>query len=197
MRGESKLMNHVFRMTNPIVVPDGSIVNGFLNSTDNTSGVDFGLVESLSIAGGLLIPGVRSKLQILPLVTQVTFVRRGQLTVKMKDRRVTHHYTLHLVQNQAALTKPGTFLQLLNETDETCEVLYIVTPSYVFEFEENKVIYDDSVVFDESWEAIETPGWMPSKPYTTLSDREAAIARLRRKSQSRIKTIGALTTSSH
>ena len=178
-------MNHVFRMANPIVVPDGSIVNGFLNSMDNTSGVDFGLVESLSIAGGLLAPGVRSKLQILPLVTQVTFVRRGQLTVKMKGRRVTHHYTLHLAQNQAALTKPGTFLQLLNESDETCEVLYIVTPSYVFEFEEGKVIYDDSVVFDESWESIETRGWVPSKPYATSGDREAAIARLRRKSQSR------------
>jgi len=75
-------------------------------------------------------------------------------------------------------------LQLINETDETCEVLYIVTPSYVFELEGNKVVYDDSVVFDEGWEIIETPDWKPSKPYVTLRDREAAIARLRRKSQS-------------
>lgn len=177
-------MDHVFRMKNPIIVPDGSIVNGFLNSMDNTSGVEFGLVESLSIAGGLLAPGVRSKLQIMPLVTQVTFVRRGQLTVKMKEEQTAHHYTLHLSPNQAALTRPRTFLQLINETDETCEVLYIVTPSYMFELDENKVVYDDSVVFDENWDIIETPGWKPSKPYVTLRDRETAIARLRRKSQS-------------
>ena len=177
-------MDHIFRMTNPLIVPDGSVVNGFLNSMDNTSGVEFGLVESLSIAGGVLAPGVRSKLQIMPLVTQVTFVRRGQLTLKMKEDQTEHHYTLHLTPNQAALTKSRTFLQLINETDETCEVLYIVTPSYVFELEGNKVVYDDSVVFDESWEIIETPDWKPSKPYVTLRDREAAIARLRRKSQS-------------
>jgi hypothetical protein len=165
-------------MKNPITVPDGSIVNGFLNSMDNTSGIKFGLLETLSIAGGQLAPGIRSKIQNMPLVTQVTYILRGQLTVKMKEEQTPQHYTLYLKANQAVLTKPRTYLQLLNESDEVCTVLYIVTPSYVFEFEENRVAYDDSVVFDEDWETIESSSWQPN-PFSTLNDREAAIERLR------------------
>ncbi len=176
-------MNRIFHMTNPIIVPDGTIVNGFMNALDNTSNLEFDLLDSLSIAGGILAPHALSKIQILPLVTQNTFVLRGHLTVKMKDAHENTHYTLNLAFQQAALTKPGTFLQLINDTDETCELLYIITPSYVFELRDDKVQYDDSVVFDENWEMIESRGWQSPKPYNTPTEREAAIVRLKHKLQ--------------
>jgi hypothetical protein len=116
----------------------------------------------------------------MPLVTQVTFVLGGRLEVWMKDPDGTGPYSLQITAEQAVLTRPGTFLQFRNHTDDPCRVLYIVSPAYVFLMEEGKVIYDDSVVLEEGWEELEKINWKPAKLRSLDSirkDRHAAIER--------------------
>lgn len=174
-------MDNVFKLGPAILVPDGTLVYPFFNPFDSTSGLPADLPNVVSMAGGLIAPRYQSKIQILPFVTQLTLVRRGMLITRMKGPKDADYYDVQLTTNQAALTEPGTFLQLINTGDEPCEVTYIIAPGYVFLLEDPTLppIYDDSVILDEEWDELRSNGWQPRKPMPTQAARNAAIARIK------------------
>lgn len=171
-------MNRIFHMANPFRVPDGTLVSPFLNPKDVKSGLSFNLLDGFSLAAGTIEPRTRSKIHIMPFVTQVTFVRRGTLVVQMKATEDKTPYSLQLRADEAVLTRPGTFCQLINDSDEPCEVLYIVSPAYFFEVSGEDVTYDDSVALEEDWEELEASGWQPSRELPTEEQRREAEYRL-------------------
>jgi mannose-6-phosphate isomerase-like protein (cupin superfamily) len=133
-------MNHVFTPRGYFTVPDGTEVCSFLNATDVTeSDVPWGALGEMSIATGRIGPKVHSWVHIHPAVTQVTYVYSGGLTVRMRDASSPEPYDLELRPGQAVVSEPGTLFQLRNDSDAAAEVLYIVSPSYVFEMEGGEV----------------------------------------------------------
>jgi len=173
-------LRKIFCMGKGIQVPDGTKVFPLLNCLDSESGLPENFLEDFSLAVGEIERNHRSKIHVMPLVTQVTFVLGGHLEVWMKDSDGTGPYSLQITAEQAVLTRSGTFLQFRNHTHEPCRVLYIVSPAYVFLMQEGKLIYDDSVVFDEGWEELEKINWRPAKLRSLDSirkDRQAAIER--------------------
>jgi hypothetical protein len=118
----------------------------------------------------------------MPLVTQVTFVLQGSLEIRMKDATVDTPYSHHLSAHQAVLTRPGTFFQLINASDTPCQVLYIVSPAYIFLLApDGALIYDDAVVLDEDWQNLAASAWQPSVLQSSkinLDKRAAAAQQL-------------------
>jgi mannose-6-phosphate isomerase-like protein (cupin superfamily) len=174
-------VKRIFSIGKGAQVPDGTKVFPLLNCRDCTSGLPTNLLEDFSLAVGEIEPHGRSKIHVMPLVTQVTFVLRGELEAWMKDGDQTTPYSLRLEAEQAILTRPGTFLQLRNHTPVACRVLYMVSPSYVFLMEEGRVVYDDSVVLEEDWGELEKVQWEPEKlrrAGLTFEVRQAAVRRL-------------------
>jgi mannose-6-phosphate isomerase-like protein (cupin superfamily) len=173
-----KTMKQVFKVSEPYRVPDGTLVSPFLNCKDSRSGLPFDLLEGFSLAAGTIEPKTRSKIHLMPFVTQVTFVRQGDLRVRMKGPRDEDSYSLSVRTDEAVITAPGTFFQLINDETETCEVLYIVSPAYLLEMSNERVVYDDSVVFEENWDYLESSGWRPSVQPPTLQQRKEAEHRM-------------------
>ena len=174
-------MQHVFDMREPSRVPDGTLVSAFLNPKDSNSALPFDVVDGFSIAGGSIEAGERSRIHVLPFVTQVTFVRRGNLKAWMKSADDEAPYALAVGADQAVLTPPGTLLQLVNDSDQAaCELLYIVSPAYLFLFDETarRVVYDDATVLDEDWNALRRGGWRITAELPDIADRRAAYERL-------------------
>jgi hypothetical protein len=171
-------MNRVFRIDTPHVVPDGTLVAPFLNARDSTSGLPFDLLDGFSLAAGTIAPHSRSKIHVMPFVAQVTFVRRGTLTARMKAAADREPYLVVAQADEAVVTEAGAFIQLANESAAPCEVLYIVSPAYVFEQREGGVRYDDSLVLDEDWEDLAANRWRPSRPLPTDEDRREALLRI-------------------
>ena len=163
-------------------VPDGTLVAPFLNARDCMSGLPFNLLEGVSLALGGINPGVKSKIQIMPHVTQITYVLGGILEVRMKGQDDQVPYSKSVRAREAVITEAGAFLQLINKTDQPCEVLYIVSPAYLFEMTGTEVVYDDSLVLDESWDDLQAAGWFIEKDLPTLAERQAVCERLARKS---------------
>jgi hypothetical protein len=115
----------------------------------------------------------------MPFVTQVTFVRSGVLAVRIKGPQDSHPNLLRLKPAQAVLTEPGVFFQLINDGTHPCEVLYIVSPAYTFEMTaEGDVVYDDSLVLAEDWDALAASDWLLAQPMHPLAERDAATQRL-------------------
>ncbi len=154
---KGRVMKRVFRPGNFFTVPDGTEVSAFLNATDSTiADIPSGVLEGMSIAAGRIAPGTRSKIHVHPVVTQVTYVLSGDLTVKMKDPGEAQPYVLEVATGSAVISEPGAMVQLCNETEQSVEVLYIVTPSYVFETgEDGQMIHDDSIQVAEDWGALD------------------------------------------
>ena len=177
-------MKRVFGITNHFRVPDGTLVAPFLNSNDSESGLPFGLVGGFSIAAGILEPGTQSQIHVLPLVSQVTFVLRGSLKVVMQPAAGGPHYTQELKTHQAVLTEPNTPLQLINGSNQACEVLYIASPAFLFELSAGKVLYDDAVTLGSDWSELERPGWRQARRFPTPADRASSEQRLRTRSAS-------------
>lgn len=171
-------MKQVFRIVEPFRVPDGTLVSPFLNPMDSMSRLPKDILSGFSLAAGTIEPQTRSKIHLMPFVTQVTFVRRGSLEVRMKGPHDKKSYSRHVRTDEAVLTELGTFLQLINEGSEPCEVLYILSPAYVFEKSGEEIIYDDSVVLDESWHALESKGWHPKAQVPTEIQRRETKQRL-------------------
>ncbi len=140
------------------------------------SGLPGNLLDDFSLALGEIEPHHHSKIHIIPLVTQVTFVLGGHLEVWMKDPDGSGPYSLQITAEQAVLTRPGTFLQFRNHTHDSCRVLYIVSPAYVFLKEKGELIYDDSVVLEEDWEELGKMNWKPAKLCSLDSIRKARQA---------------------
>lgn len=176
-------MPQVFQATVGFEGPDGTHVFPFLNSNDVFSGLDAGLLDEFSLAIGEIKPRSESKIHVHPEVSQVTMVLNGRL--ELKRRQTGELEVLQLAEHQAALTRPGGFLQLINRSVFPCRLLYVVAPAYVFEVDDNgDVVYDDSISLDESWDELEAADWQP-KRLTSAGDteqaRRAAVERLRRR----------------
>jgi hypothetical protein len=180
-----EFVNRVFKIQEGIKVPDGTTVYPFLNSKDASSNLRWDLLEGFSMAGGDIDPHSQSKIHVMPLVTQVTMLLEGDLTIRMKDSSVPRTYDILLAPQQAVLTQPGTFFQLINPTPSRCRALYVVSPAYLFDIsEDGRVLYDDAIVLDEDWEELARMGWEPlalqAAPAMTES-RIAATASVARK----------------
>jgi mannose-6-phosphate isomerase-like protein (cupin superfamily) len=149
-------MNRLFRPAGYFTVPDGTDVSPFLNATDSEqTDVPWGALGDMSIAAGRIKPGTVSWIHMLPLASQVTYLVSGRLQIRMKDSGSSHPYQLDLRPGDAALNGPGTLFQLVNLGSDTADVLYIVSPSYVFEMQDGVVLYDDAVLVAESWDELE------------------------------------------
>jgi len=174
-------LKRIFSVGKGVQVPDGTRVFSFLNCRDSNSGLPGNLLEDFSLAAGEIKPHRHSKIHVMPLVTQATFVLQGEIEVWMKDADQLEPYSLRLKTEQAILTRPGTFLQFQNNSHAPCRVLYIVSPAYVFLMEEGRVVYDDSIVLEEGWEDLREVQWKPEKLRTaglTPKVRRAAARRL-------------------
>jgi hypothetical protein len=96
----------------------------------------------------------------------------------MKGPRDDDSYSLSIRTDEAVITEPGTFFQLVNDESESCEVLYIVSPTYLFEMSNEHVVYDDSVVFEENWDYLKSSGWRPAVQLPTIEQRQGAEHRM-------------------
>lgn len=176
-------MNRVFHITQGFTIPDGTMVYPFLNSRDVTSGLPWDILDDISLAVGDIAPRSRSKIHVHPFVTLVTWVVSGTLQIRMKELENPIPFTVSLTPQQAAITRPGTFLQHINMTNELCRVLYIVSPAYLFVTPEAEYEgYDDAAVTDLDWEDVERQHWYFPALANLDATREArarAIARLK------------------
>ena len=185
--------NRVFSIQDGIRVPDGTLVYPFLNPKDRTSGLPWDLMDGFSIAAGDIAPGQSSKIHLMPVTSQVTFVLEGELDVRMKEPDGAAPYSVKLTRHQAVLTKPFVFLQLVNRSDRTCRVLYLVSPPYLFSTDSaGSVEYDDSLTFDEDWAELERANWrpegLPPDPAAAARKRKQAYARIARGEDASMET---------
>lgn len=177
-------MRKVFTPRQYAQVPDGTLVSAFLNPFDSTGGMaDTFAGGQLGIAAGRLEPGVASRIHVLPLVTQITWVVRGHLRIVMQSPADPEPYTLLLDAGQAACTTPGELLQLANDQGATAvDVLYITSPAYVYEQDrQGTVIYDDARVVADAWDELESAaaaGIQADDLSALARARDAAIRRL-------------------
>src|SRR5690242_7691198 len=149
------LMNRIFKPKGYFRVPDGTDVSPFLNATDeNQQDVPWGVLGELSIAAGRIGAGVSSAVHVHPVVVHVTYLVSGRLEVQMRDALGGKPYSLNLEPGNAVVTEPGTLFQLRNTTDTTAEVLYIVSPPYVFEKLDGSIVYDDAIFVAETWDEL-------------------------------------------
>jgi mannose-6-phosphate isomerase-like protein (cupin superfamily) len=180
-------MKRTFSIGKGFKVSDGTIVYPFLNPKDMSQDLEWDLLEGFSVAGGDIGPGITSKIHVHPIVTQVTWVVSGAITIKMKDSDHNEPYLLKLQPQQAVLTQPRTFFQLINEGKENARVLYIVSPAYLFEIDaKGKVVYDDAISLDQTWEELAMMHWTIPQ-YTDLKSwqhqRNACFKRLHARKQ--------------
>ena len=137
-------MKRVFVSPDFYRVPDGTLVAEMLR-----------VGESFNLGLGIIEPGMTSKIHLHPFVTQATYVRSGRLIVWMRSPKDTKPFSLELESDQACLTEPGVFFQLVNPAYEPCQVLYIVSPPFIYETgPTGNVVFNDAVVLDGGWEDL-------------------------------------------
>lgn len=169
-------MNRVFKPRGFFTVPDGTDVSPFLNATDVMQhDVPWDALSEMSIAAGRLDPGVASWIHMHPVVVQVTYMVSGRLTIWMKDQTTSRPYQLDLSPGEAVVTEPRTLFQLRNTSKNLAEVLYIVSPSYVFEKTDGKVVHDDAVLVARTWDELATAQY--KVPALEIPKHEAVASR--------------------
>lgn len=100
-------MNRLFQPEQYYKVPDGTFVSPFLTATDaNQAGLPRDLLGEMSIAAGRIDGGVASAVHLHPVVTQVTYLLSGELTVRMKAPDDSTPYALTLAAGQASICLP-------------------------------------------------------------------------------------------
>jgi hypothetical protein len=180
-------------------VPDGTLVNPFLNPKDIMSGLPWDILDGLSIAAGYIEPGIVSEIHVHPFISQITVLILGSLHIHMKDPgNMDVPYTLPLklptppgnpgFTMVATLASPGTFFQLDNSrSSESAQVLYLSSPGYVFEPGETTdapPIYDDAVTVGRDWKRLAEHNWNPPElcdPAHSYAARQNALQRLAKK----------------
>ena len=176
-------MKSVFSVGQGFRVPDGTVVYPCLDPTVLLSHSEGNRADAVSIAVGNIAPSTSSKIHVHPVVTQAIWVLSGRLQVVMKDPGPEDPYALDVVPEQAVVTRPGTFLQLINPGSVNCRVLYIVSPAYLFELDaEGKVAYDDAIVLEETWGDLRKGNWThPQLAHVEVvrEARQRALDRLR------------------
>ncbi len=147
-------MDRIFEPCHYITVPDGTEVCAFLNATDTSQpDVPWGVLGEKSIAAGRIGPGVKSWIHVHLAVAQVTYLVSGLLTVRMKQHDGSEPYALDLTPGQAVIVEPGTLFQLENtQPRESADVLYMVSPSYVLESKNGKIVHDDAQLVGKIWD---------------------------------------------
>tara|TARA_B100000029_G_C17369515_1_gene885597 strand:- start:122 stop:655 length:534 start_codon:yes stop_codon:yes gene_type:complete len=176
-------MKHVFSKGEGLTVPDGTVVRSVLDSLV-TQRAELSPIEDVSLAVGQIPPHTASRIHLHPVVTQVTWVISGNLKVKMKEAAVETPYELELQEQEAVVTNPYTFFQLINDSATPCETLYVVTPTFLFETDEaGQVIYNDAIVLEETWEELTARGWAmlaEDADNDWVTQRSRALERLRK-----------------
>ncbi len=174
----------IFHATSGFRVPDTTWVFPFLNSNDAKSDLPPGMLDAFSLAIGEIEPLSSSKIHVHPLVTQVAMVLDGRLEVRIRDSASEEPYTLQVAQNQAALTRPGAFLQLINRSAFPCRALYVVGPAYLFEVDDaGKPVYEDAVALDGTWDELAELDWDPPRLREANITPERRQAALRRRAE--------------
>jgi len=167
-------MRTLFEPGGFVAARDGTEIDPFLNPANTSEGVDGlpGIFSRISAAAGRLRPGVSSAIHMHPVVSQITYVVSGRLTVKTLRRGQRVPKAFDVQAGAAVVSEAGAPVQFLNDTQEDVAVLYVVSPGYV-----SDDTYDEAIMLDD-WN-------------TSLSDADMALARerraaaLRRRSRSR------------
>jgi len=174
-------MNLKFEADKGIIVPDGTKVCEIIGPISSLK-FNF-LLEEQSLAKGILEPDQQSFIHVHPIISHLTYVLSGQLTVKMKDKVSDEMYEIVVDEGQTVLTQPETLFQLLNNSEKKCEVLYIVSPGFIYEVENDEVLYNDQIVLEnKTWEKLKEESW----EIPALQDLEI-INENRKKSLERLK----------
>ena len=88
-------MHNVFQRRGFFKVPTAQKLDPFLNATDvSQDDVPWNALGDLSIASGRIGPHVHSSVHMHPVVTQVTYVVSGSLTVRMMEPGAQEVYEL-------------------------------------------------------------------------------------------------------
>ncbi len=154
-------MNKTFKPSAFFKIPDDTWISPFLNSNDSMSDLPFDLIDGFSIAKGKVEGKPTSLIHVHPHVSQVTFVLSGKVVLKMKGMMDRNPYEIALESGNAGVTGKGEYFQIINPHSEECHVLYVVSPAYLFEMDNSKVIYDDALILIRSWEELEKLNWLP------------------------------------
>lgn len=152
-------MNRIYKIENGVVVPDGTTVYEIIGPVQSKI-AGLPIISEESLAYGELDPGERSHVHVHPIITHLTWVVSGTLTVGMKDAASKEMYYIEVKERQTVLTQPGTFFQLINNSDQQCQVLYIVAPAFIFEVtEQGEILYNDQIVLELSWDELKARNW--------------------------------------
>jgi mannose-6-phosphate isomerase-like protein (cupin superfamily) len=152
-------MNRIYKIENGVVVPDGTTVYEIIGPVQS-SNEGLPIIEEHSLAQGVLDPNEKSSVHVHPIISHLTWVISGELTVGMKDKNSEDMYFITVKPNETVLTEPGTFFQLLNNGKDICKVLYIVAPAFIYEVDENgNVLYNDQIVLNMTWEELRKNNW--------------------------------------
>ncbi|MBT8440051.1 MAG: hypothetical protein KJO91_10015 [Gammaproteobacteria bacterium] len=176
-------MKKIYKPGKLFRIPDGTLLSPFINPKDSMSDLPFDLIDGFSIAQGVVEADKRSKIHVHPHVDQVIYVLSGNISLKMKGAVDKEPYILTLSVNQSAISVGGDFFQLVNESDKDCHVLYIVSPAYLFELRGEEVIYDDSIILNQSWDELKALDWSPSEladDNNSKAARKASFERLKK-----------------
>jgi hypothetical protein len=151
-----RVVNKTFFPHDWLTVPDETELAAFLNATDSTNTeLAWQGLGDVSIAAGRIRGNTQSWVHMHPVVTVIIYVTSGELRIRMKDSVEERAYDIRLHSGQAGVAEPGTLMQLCNDGSAMAEVLYIVSPSYVFELDNGEVKYDDAVLIARTWNEVE------------------------------------------
>lgn len=175
-------MNRIYKIENGVVVPDGTMVYEIIGPVQSQA-ARLPIIEEQSLAYGELDPGEKSAVHVHPIISHLTWVISGTLTVGMKDKRSTEMYYIEVAPMQTVLTEPGTFFQLLNNGDQICKVLYMVSPAFIFEVVGGNILYNDQIVLDFGWDELAKRNWKIPE----LDDLDK-IKKMREESLNRLKS---------
>lgn len=142
-------LNRVFRPGGFVPAPDGTEVDAFLNPADARTARLPGMPEGVGLAAGRIGPGVTSAIHVHPVVTQVTYVVAGELTVRMRESEGVAPLECAVGPGEAVVAEPGMPIQFANRTETAVHVLYVTSPAYVTSDEDG---YDDAILLDD-WSA--------------------------------------------
>lgn len=152
--------DRLYKIEDGVEVPDKTMVFPIIDpEQQRKAGLE--IFETMSLAMGELEKNEKSSIHVHPIIAHVTWVLSGKLQVKMKDHENDEAYTLDIEPNQAVLTKPGTFFQLINRGVDTCKILYQCAPAFVFDMDANgNVLYNDAIVLENyTWERLSEMKW--------------------------------------